>query len=607
VVKHKECIHSGHFMVSDFEADDNIGDEADLDVIEPLSRDQTRCSGAEQKYWRECSDKKIDDSLVKLSGCMSSVYKQKLTSPKWNRFLGLKLRWKDKIRLNNVIWRCWHMQFIAHKRKLPLAFANPLEAAIPAKEEGGGTLMMGKYWKRKMDGILAEYKKWRIFYKDKNSNSKLKTTQSSPLGGGADDIDLENMITNADFFVDAIFNDLESNLFSSTEDWTTMDNSDFIQSGLINIKQSEESPDFTSFSSYNCTEQGSPQVTDYQILESCDPLTVSLYQEHHSSPSYQLQARGRDKTTSQLANILQGGQYERPPPPPLPPPPPQTVLQAGSAPAPQTVLHVSEHIENTIVKKKSVIVSLSSVTSDLLSLNTTEPSTSTLTPGARPPPRKKIKLDKRSSSSSSSRRKSSEKQPAGESTNASFSKLNILVPSLSDSSLKISKAGQLMKTSEHIQQLQEDNDQLSREIEMLRSSSQTLLGDISGFQNKLSFNSSSQAPFSQQSKEEGTSLYNLYSEHIVSSTQQNWKYWIFSRLMRPLLESFDRSVSTQSRDDLSRTSSSWLDQHVNLVQLRPLVTETLKNFSVESSILTEPQKIPLEALQKAATSKNSFQ
>ena len=42
VVKHKECIHSGHFMVSDFEADDNIGDEADLEFILPLSRDQTR-------------------------------------------------------------------------------------------------------------------------------------------------------------------------------------------------------------------------------------------------------------------------------------------------------------------------------------------------------------------------------------------------------------------------------------------------------------------------------------------------------------------------------------------------------------------------------------
>ena len=414
------------------------------------------------------------------------------------------------------------MQFIAHKRKLPLAFANPLEAAIPAKEEGGGTLMMGKYWKRKMDGILAEYKKWRIFYKDKNSSSKLKTTQSSPQGGGSDDIDLENMIANADFFVDAIFNDLETNMFNSTEDWTTMDNADFIQSGLINIKQSEEEYDqaFSSFSSYSSIEQGSHPVTDYQILESCDPLT--LYQDHHTSPSYQPETKRRNKASSQLANILQGGQYERPPPPPPPPP--------------QTVLHISD-MENTIVKKKSVIVSLSSVTSDQMSLNSTEPSTSTLTPGSKPPPRKKIKLDKRSSSSSS--RKSSEKQPVGESTNASFAKLNILVPSLSDSSMKISKAAQLMKTSEHIEQLQEDNDQLSREIEMLRTSSQTLLSDITGFQNKLSFNSS-QAPFSQQRKGEGNNLYSLYSDHIASSTQQNWKYWIFSRLMRPLLESFDR-------------------------------------------------------------------
>ena len=43
------------------------------------------------------------------------------------RFLGLKLRWKDKFRLNNVIWRCWHMQFIKGHRKLVCAFANPLE------------------------------------------------------------------------------------------------------------------------------------------------------------------------------------------------------------------------------------------------------------------------------------------------------------------------------------------------------------------------------------------------------------------------------------------------------------------------------------------------
>ena len=36
----------------------------------------------------------IDVSLTKLFQCMSIAYRQKLTSPKWNRFLGMKLRWK---------------------------------------------------------------------------------------------------------------------------------------------------------------------------------------------------------------------------------------------------------------------------------------------------------------------------------------------------------------------------------------------------------------------------------------------------------------------------------------------------------------------------------
>jgi hypothetical protein len=40
----------------------------------------------------------LDISLNKLFQSMSIAYRQKLTSPKWNRFRGLKLRWKDKIR-----------------------------------------------------------------------------------------------------------------------------------------------------------------------------------------------------------------------------------------------------------------------------------------------------------------------------------------------------------------------------------------------------------------------------------------------------------------------------------------------------------------------------
>lgn len=38
------------------------------------------------------------------------IFSGKLVSPKWKNFKGLKLLWRDKIRLNNAIWRAWYMQ-----------------------------------------------------------------------------------------------------------------------------------------------------------------------------------------------------------------------------------------------------------------------------------------------------------------------------------------------------------------------------------------------------------------------------------------------------------------------------------------------------------------
>lgn len=45
----------------------------------------------------------------------------KIVSPKWKSFKGLRLLWRDKIRLNNAIWRAW---FIQCKRTARLR--NPL-------------------------------------------------------------------------------------------------------------------------------------------------------------------------------------------------------------------------------------------------------------------------------------------------------------------------------------------------------------------------------------------------------------------------------------------------------------------------------------------------
>ena len=287
VMRHKEAIHSGHFMVSDFEADD-VAEEDDVDFATaegdeaekaPIIRGGSVGVGEDDEEARrkaEAADAMsklsqvrevpggggpvspdpepggsvvgagevppmsdgaaiasmrgivsssgdvasssrrmvIDISLKQLFKRMSNAYRHNFTSPKWNKFRGLHLRWKDRIRLNNVIWRCWHQQFIKQRTTLLCAFANPLEIDNHNCTEGG-TLLEGKYWKRRMDNITSEYKKWRKFYKNRYGDAGEDDVdramellfEKQPfqlLEGSKDDAALSGMFNNDNFLFEAL-------------------------------------------------------------------------------------------------------------------------------------------------------------------------------------------------------------------------------------------------------------------------------------------------------------------------------------------------------------------------------------------------------------------
>ncbi|KAM7352370.1 MLX interacting protein mondo isoform 2-T5 [Cochliomyia hominivorax] len=197
----RESIHSGQFMVSTFEAEEAQDDldDSEIKMLDPedpsLSKaddEPNTCMevqlyvprklAQQNKYGTNESQNiitshlEIETSLTKLFKCMNLAYSQKLTSPKWNHFKGVRLRWKDKIRLNNVIWRCWHMQFIL-KRKTPVCqFASPLDVDIHSNPQS--VVLEGKYWKRQLAVIKAEYRKWRRNYKSKVSGCLIYDTKS---------------------------------------------------------------------------------------------------------------------------------------------------------------------------------------------------------------------------------------------------------------------------------------------------------------------------------------------------------------------------------------------------------------------------------------------
>ena len=287
VVRHKEAIHSGHFMVSDFDAE--CEDEEDIAVpateegsnnlpqLLTAADDCDECGEdgqcnpprmaqlpepklppqMQQIRSNPLAKAIIDVSLNKLFQSMSIAYRQRLTSPKWNRFRGLKLRWKDKIRLNNVIWRCWHMQFIKGTNRLLCAFANPLEIDNHNFPEGG-TLLEGKYWKRKLQTIKTEYTRWRKFYKDKcHDDDELTEDQWKALfmppfpvlEGTKDDAAL--LAPEEDFFVDALYASIQ---LDGSRNQT---NSDFIQPGLSQLQPNLD--DF--FMELDCT----TALPDWQV------------------------------------------------------------------------------------------------------------------------------------------------------------------------------------------------------------------------------------------------------------------------------------------------------------------------------------------------------
>lgn len=195
--QHKsESIHSGHFMVSQLdETECNNEEEQVIDDSENTCKyvvidTVPTCiiTSCEKETANECSNDMqldsnerlcsyvknshqviIDASLSKLFKCMTLAYDGKLTSPKWKTFKGLKLKLKDKIRLNNIIWRAWHIQYIICRKPPVCQFMSPTDCDSHKKPEA--VVLEGKYWKRRFTTVTAEYQKWRLYFKEKSDVS----------------------------------------------------------------------------------------------------------------------------------------------------------------------------------------------------------------------------------------------------------------------------------------------------------------------------------------------------------------------------------------------------------------------------------------------------
>ncbi|XP_045675366.1 carbohydrate-responsive element-binding protein isoform X3 [Phyllostomus hastatus] len=714
-----QVIHSGHFMVSSPHSDRLT-----------RRRDQKGPAG-----FSDFGPRSIDPTLTRLFECMSLAYSGKLVSPKWKNFKGLKLLCRDKIRLNNAIWRAWYIQYV-EKRKSPVCgFVTPLqgpEADEHRKPEA--VVLEGNYWKRRIEVVMREYHKWRIYYKKRLRKSSKEGDLLAPkqtegewqpperwceqlfssvvpvlLGGPAEEPGGRQLLDLGSFL-----SDISDTLFTMTQPSSTplqlppedayVGNADMIQPELTPLQPSLD--DFMEISDFFTSYRPPQTATPSNFLEppSFSPTADSLFNSGilgsevlpassgvtHLSEHHHLQAwsscPGSLDSSAFLSSDFLLSEDPKPKFPPHPPPPPLLQYPApakgpGLEPCalplfPSMALPPAVLQEETLFPPRSSFPTVPPVSGvpplpapttfpstrqsgpglapaafpmDLLSPEYPEspfgphftvpqdvqprgkpptppprgrkPSPPTLAPGtaggnsscltqlltaAKPeqalkPPLVSGALLRLPESpahptfytpKTENRRIThiSAEQKRRFNIKLGFDTLHGLVSTLSTQpSLKVSKATTLQKTAEYITMLQQERAALQEEAQQLRDQIEELNAAINLCQQQLP---ATGVPITHQRFDQ---MRDMFDDYVRTRTLQNWKFWVFSILIRPLFESFNGMVSTASLQSLRQTSLAWLDQHCSLPALRPTVLNSLRQLSTSTSILTDPGCIAEQA------------
>ncbi|KAM9332188.1 carbohydrate-responsive element-binding protein isoform 4-T4 [Pholidichthys leucotaenia] len=606
-----QVIHSGHFMVSSPHSD-SAARRRKSGGFDTVNR--TWCQT--YRYGPLSSGSlSIDPTLTRLFECMSLAYSGKIVSPKWKSFKGLRLLWRDKIRLNNAIWRAWFIQYV-EKRKNPVCgFVIPLDGSdADAHRKPEAIILEGSYWKRRIEVVIKEYHKWRIYYKKRLQKKKddiLSMLHEGPIcqakldrrSNPVSQVPEAAPVEAHMFDLDCLLSDISDTLFTMTQKpcpWsgdrhsTYTSNADIIQPGLTPLQ---------------------PNLDDFMDIPGKPTLgfdtTLVTDKSQISSSSASLQTSSSSHVGGLSPLLQHGGGW-------LKGIPTSSSLQPQSAPAGHTgacsststgsavsalLTHKPANTGTALLVPKTEKLSpvqLYSADRSSLTVNflahpgqTSPPNPLDAASNPESPHSAFLGHGKLEPSKHTETRRIthiSAEQKRRFNIKLGFDTLHNLVTTLSSQpSIKISKATTLQKTAEYISKMQQERAQLHEEAQRLREEIQVLNTTINMCQQQLP---ATGVPITRQRFDH---MRQKFREYVRAQTLQNWKFWIFSVIIESLFESYNGMVSTASVEDLCRSTLSWLDQHCSLPALRPLVLSSLRLLSTTTAILTDPGMLPEQA------------
>ncbi|XP_038263106.1 MLX-interacting protein-like isoform X3 [Dermochelys coriacea] len=766
-----QVIHSGHFMVSEPHADPEpdpggrtaVGSMAErVGAVEPGASNRREGAGAGKgaavpggaydfdtvdactcrtyRYGpRSSSALSIDASLTKLFECMTLAYSGKIVSPKWKTFKGLKLLPRDKIRLNNAIWRAWYLQYVERRKNPVCNFMTPLECSDGddhRKPEPHPALalqaviMEGKYWKRQIGVVIREYHKWRTYFCTQGVAHAApgEGLSSEAKGSCPMELDLDTL--------DSLISDLADTIFYSRNPYggpnprslAHQGNADMIQPTLTQLHPNFEEDFMDTLDPIHDSPASSPLGAASPSLQrlSCassgtssasDSLKLLLSVAHVAAAKKDFFAACRPQPVTQASMLLpaaaplgslsstcdpdvtthtkelplhrssltplsfpldlepltplNGHQTFLPlfptsplwvsPPPPGPPtqhPQPTLVFSvithtaAEKPPSPTQhpplpggtfAMPVSGPLPNRARSRQLQHIAPAPTATHppaapsafLTHLLVAGPSPQPLAPSRDSSqvcaplelPAGVLLMEKpihphSVTASCSTDAKSEDRaerlgphtfhQPcslpstkgnrrAGFTSADHARRMNIscafdtlaslVLPGLAQPNVKLSKAMLLQRSVVYVGRLQQERQQVQEMARRLRGEIEELSAAIGEFQRQLPPSGIPVAP--PCSDHTGQ----LYDDYVRQRTLQNWRFWLFSMLIKPLFESYRVAVTTRSVKEFCQSVLGWLEQHCALPMLRPAISSSLLQLSKLTAILTQPSRLPEQALQ----------
>jgi hypothetical protein len=91
-----------------------------------------------------------------------------------------------------------------------------------------------------------------------------------------------------------------------------------------------------------------------------------------------------------------------------------------------------------------------------------------------------------------------------------------------------------------------------------------------------------------------------FDRHLRNQSRLNYRYWLMAHTMRPLIQSYAKSVHSDSSDKQKVIASvqKWLNENWTVASLRPLASQMLIYLATEGNLLKNSSSLPEHVMKE---------